>query len=251
MRSKRKPGYPVQCYNYMPPPEGMHVHTTPVKTQDSKTWDQFWFGLLVPGRREGREVFWLSDPTLTICKSLSQCPSQASWSVCWGWWSRIWLKQHPLPHSSLDRKFTQTLEADGYRLSIFQAARQPSLCALSFTQDLQSTLQSTLRLLLKMFYLSRPRVPKIQFFNSLQNFISHFITSMREVQEHSHEIQYTVDKWYQCLWKEKASTTKPCQFQGRNEEPFPKGFTPESHCCLSESSDPHALLIQHHLGNSY
>lgn len=57
----------------------MYVHTTPVKTEDSKTWDKFQFGLLVPGRREGREGFW-PDPTLTICKSLSWHPSQASWS---------------------------------------------------------------------------------------------------------------------------------------------------------------------------
>lgn len=80
--------------------------------------------------------------------------------------------------------------------------------------------------------------------------MSRFITSMREAQEHSHEIQHTAAKWYQCLWKEKASTTKFCQLQVRNEEPFPKGFTPDSHCCLSESFGPHASLIQHHLGNS-
>lgn len=73
---------------------------------------------------------------------------------------------------------------------------------------------------------------------------------MRDAQEHSHEIQHTVAKRYQCLWKEKASTMKFSQLQGRNEEPFPKGFTPDSHCCLSESFGPHALLIQHHLGNS-
>lgn len=85
--------------------------------------------------------------------------------------------------SSLDRKSYQTLDlliashhtshcykpracapvqADGCSLSIFQAAWEPSLCALSFTQDLHSTLQSALSLLLKIFYLSRPRVSKIQ-----------------------------------------------------------------------------------------
>lgn len=69
-------------------------HAHPYYTsEDSKTWDQFQFGLLVLGRREGREAFWLSDPTLTICKSLSR-----HWSVCRGWWSRISLKLHPLPH---------------------------------------------------------------------------------------------------------------------------------------------------------
>lgn len=97
IRNKREPGYPVQCYSYVPP-KGMHVHPTPVKIEDSKTWDQFQFGLLVPGKREGREGCWPSDPMLTICKSLSWHPPQASWSVCWGWWSSIWLKQHPLPH---------------------------------------------------------------------------------------------------------------------------------------------------------
>lgn len=86
-------------------------------------------------------------------------------------------------HSSLDRKFNQTpnlltaphhtahcykpgacapVQADRCRLSIFQAAWEPSLHALSFTQDLYSTLQSALSLLLRIFHLSRSRVSKIQ-----------------------------------------------------------------------------------------
>lgn len=54
------------------------------------------------------------------------------------------------------------VQADGCRLSIFQAAREPSLRALSFTQDLHSTLQRALSLLLRTFYLSRPGVSKIR-----------------------------------------------------------------------------------------
>lgn len=82
------------------------------------------------------------------------------------------------------------------------------------------------------FIFQDPGFPRYKFKFLAKLYISLYYINERCTGTFSWYTTYCSQVVHHCLSKEKASTTKFCQFQGENEEPFSKGFTPDSHCSL-------------------
>lgn len=134
------------------------------------------------------------------------------------------------------------VQVDGYKLSICQAAREPSLCALSFTQDLQSTLQSTLASSWKYFILQDTGFPRYKFLAKL--YISLYYINERRTGTFSRDTAYC-SQVVPGLVEGKSWHNKVLPASGEKW-----GAISQRLCYLSVSFGPHTLLIQYHLGNS-
>lgn len=271
IRSKREPGHPVQCYNYLSP-NGLCAHTTPVKTEDSKTWDQFQSGLLVPGRREGRAqgsflTFWsnahnLQEPVWTpISSQLVNLPRlmKQFWPSA-TLHTAAWIENLTRPLIYWQHLTTQHIATSPEpvpqckQIGAGWASSRPHGSLLCMPWASLRICTAPCRVLLasswEYFIFQDPGFPRYKFKFLAKLYISLYYINERCTGTFSWYTTYCSQVVHHCLSKEKASTTKFCQFQGENEEPFSKGFTPDSHCSLSKSFGPHTLLIQHHLGNS-